>query len=230
MTDELVVAHSAVSRRLQALFASRAEWALCCRTDLPTRHNNTINYCERAMRVLKDSVLHRTKAFNVPQLVDFIVTRFDEHYQRRLQDVANNRLDNLRMSRFSPIASEIDVTQIVSLSTSLYEVPSEKQLGITYTVDMHLGSCTCHQGKTGGPCKHQYAVMRAFRDRCDNFLPVNDPTTRQLLYAIATGNSSLPIDWFQSLAAESDISLSSTQNLETNDPDCWPSSSCAASA
>jgi hypothetical protein len=63
--------------------------------------------------------------------------------------------------------------EVIPLSTSMYEVPSETRADTSYTVDMHLGSCTCKQGSTGGPCKHQSAVMMAFKERCNNFLPVN---------------------------------------------------------
>lgn len=43
------------------------------------------------MRVLKDSILQRAKAFNVPQLVDFVLSRFDNFYQRKLLAVVNQR-------------------------------------------------------------------------------------------------------------------------------------------
>jgi len=210
MTDTLITAHPNVANHIQALYDRRSEWALCCRQDLPIRANNTNNYCERAMRVLKDSILHRTKAFNVPQLVDFITTRFDAHYQRRLQDVANNRLDYLRLSRFVPPTSSdnIDSAKIKAISASVYEVPSEKLPDVMYTVNMFLGSCTCVQGQTGGPCKHQSAVMTTYKLRSGNFLPVHDPAVRQLLYAIAVGKSVAPTNWFHSLAPSSDVTSS----------------------
>jgi len=113
-----------------------------CRMYLPMRANNTNNFVERAMRLLKDSVLQSTKAFNVPQLVDFIITRFNAHYQRHLQDVANNRLDGMRMSRFIATSAKIDNSQIKVISSTEYEVPSEKQPGVVYNVDMFLGLCT----------------------------------------------------------------------------------------
>ena len=146
--------------------------------------------------------MYRTKAFNVPQLVDFITRRFKAFYQRRLQDVANNRLDYVRNSRFVPTASNIDVSLIKPTSSMQYEVPSEKLSGVVYTVNMFLGTCTCPSGNTGGPCKHQSIVMMNFRERNSNFLPVRDPAVRQLLYVIATGNSVAPATWFQSLVPE----------------------------
>ena len=49
----------------------------------------TNNFCEAAMRVLKDQLLHRTKKFNVQQLLDFILSRMEAYYQRRCLYVAN---------------------------------------------------------------------------------------------------------------------------------------------
>lgn len=203
--DSLYMSYPKVHAHIVSLYDRRQEWALCCRQDLPVRSNNTNNYCERAMRVLKDNILHRTKAFNVPQLLDFIVRRFEAFYARKLQDVANNRLDNIRNSRFLPVATNIDVKNIKLTGPHVYDVPSEKLPGTVYTVNMFLGMCTCPQGNTGAPCKHQSAVMSHFRERSSNFLPVRDPVVRQLMYAIATGNAVAPDDWFQSLVPEADV-------------------------
>lgn len=66
-------------------------WAQAFRIGLRIRANNTNNYAEAAMKVLKDSILQRSKAFNVPQLLDFILCRFEGFYQRRLLSVVNQR-------------------------------------------------------------------------------------------------------------------------------------------
>ena len=70
------------------------------RTDLPVRGNNTNNFCESAVRVLKDRILHRTKAFNVPQLAEFASSHLEVYYQRRVLDVANGRLENVVTSKY----------------------------------------------------------------------------------------------------------------------------------
>ena len=55
-----------------------------------TRSNNTYNFCEAVMQILKDRILCRLKAFNLNQLVDFILSRLEHYYEHRLVDVANN--------------------------------------------------------------------------------------------------------------------------------------------
>ena len=208
MTDAVVCSYSKVRKHLESLYERREEWALCCRSALLVRSNNTNNYCESAMRVLKDNVLHRTKAFNVQQLVDFIVTRYDSHYQRRMLDVANNRLDYVRSSRFIPSRTTVAHDQITQLAEHQYEVPSQSNTDVMYTVDMFVGHCTCHAGNTGGPCKHQAAVMSAFKLPSWNVLPVCDPAGRKLLHQIAVGDeASVPDDWFKSLRPSSDVDV-----------------------
>lgn len=92
MEDHIASQHQKYVRHLQEVFKRREEWAICLQAHLPTRGNHTNNYVESAMRVVKEQVLHRLKAYNVTQLVDFVVTRMEAHYTRRLTDVANNRL------------------------------------------------------------------------------------------------------------------------------------------
>ena len=60
------------------------------------------------MRVVKDKILYRRKAYNVCQLVDFMVTRLTHYYERKLIDISNNRLGGHALSsRFYPKDGEI---------------------------------------------------------------------------------------------------------------------------
>ncbi|XP_064648753.1 uncharacterized protein LOC135500965 [Lineus longissimus] len=60
----------------------RHAWAVSLREELPIRGDNTNNYVEAAMRILKDKVFNGVKAFNVVQLLDFMLTRFEAYYVR----------------------------------------------------------------------------------------------------------------------------------------------------
>ena len=55
------------------------------------------------MRVLKDKVLLRTKAFNVPQLADFASNHLEGYYERRVIDVANGRFENVTTSKHNAV-------------------------------------------------------------------------------------------------------------------------------
>lgn len=69
----------------------RVEWALCYRQEALVRNNQTNNIAEAAMKVLKDKVFERVKAFNLVQMVDFVLTRLEGYYERKLLDAAHNR-------------------------------------------------------------------------------------------------------------------------------------------
>lgn len=180
------------------MFSRREQWAICHRKDLLVRGNNTNNFCETAMRVLKDRVLNRTKAFNVQQLVDFVCTRMELYYERRCVDVANNVLYRVQQSRFLlPATDTIDPQYINRVGEMEFEVQSSVDPSCHYRVDMTVGLCTCKEGNTGGPCKHQASIVRQFSLTSWNFIPEN-PEMRQLLCLIGTGKLH-DVSWFHSL-------------------------------
>ena len=77
---------------LRRLMARKEERAHSHRTVL----HHTNNYVESAFRILKDTVLERTRAYNVGHLLEFLGMRMDRYYTRRFLDAANGRLSNNR--------------------------------------------------------------------------------------------------------------------------------------
>lgn len=55
------------------------------------RGNHTNSFVECAMRLLKDEIFYKLKAYNITQLANFITTRLEAYYVCRLMDVANKR-------------------------------------------------------------------------------------------------------------------------------------------
>ncbi len=53
---------------VHTLIGKREKWALCFRKSLIIRGANTNNYAESAVRIVKDIVLGRTKAFSAVQV------------------------------------------------------------------------------------------------------------------------------------------------------------------
>ena len=73
-TDPIALGYPCYVQHLDNIYERREAWAICMRKNLPIRGNNTNNFVEAAMRVLKDNVFYRVRAFNVIQLQDFILT------------------------------------------------------------------------------------------------------------------------------------------------------------
>ena len=71
------------------LVARAEDWAICYRANLMIRSNNTNNFAEAGVRVQKDAIFERARAYNPAQLFDMLSSRLDSYYSRRLQDIAN---------------------------------------------------------------------------------------------------------------------------------------------
>jgi len=98
------------------------------------------------------------KAFNVLQLVDFVVT----HWTATIS-VGWSMLLAAAWTRFLPANKSSSANSIRQVDHDLLEVPSETAPDVTYLVDMSVGCCGCPVGTTGGPYKHQAAVLNAFK-------------------------------------------------------------------
>ncbi|KAI4830303.1 hypothetical protein KUCAC02_001943, partial [Chaenocephalus aceratus] len=124
---------------------------------------------EAAMRVLKDNILQRTKAFNLPQLFDLLTSRLETYYEARIVDVALGRWESFQRAQFLPQDGNIAASRIQQIEVKKFVVKGSTQ---TYDADMDLELCSCPAGQTGAPCKHRAAVMT--HDSClsHSFLPI----------------------------------------------------------
>ncbi|KAK1887062.1 Transposase, partial [Dissostichus eleginoides] len=147
-------------RHLDRLYARRERWALSYRGSFLTRGNNTNNFAEAAMRVLKDKILQRTKAFNLPQLFDLLTSRLETYYEARIVDVALGRWESFQRAKFLP-----------------------KMATLQHRIFSRLRT----RRQTGAPCKHQAAVMK--NDSClsHSFLPINPEMRAELMKLTSAG-------------------------------------------
>lgn len=140
-----------------------------------------------SIKVLKDKIFYRVKAFNITQLGDFIFTRLDKVYQHRLLDIANNRYEVIG-SRYMSVANYfLPSGAIKKVNDFEYEVPSQKDPSIKYHVDMEGAVCSCPLGLNGGPCRHQHMVAKHFKVFSINVSPRLSPHLNNLLHMVATG-------------------------------------------
>ncbi|XP_071500591.1 uncharacterized protein [Diadema antillarum] len=202
LEDEVASRYQKFKEHVADIFARHDAWALCLHqtANLPLRGNVTNNFVESAMKVIMEEEFNRLKlkAFNVTQLFHFLVTRFTAYYKRRLVDVSNNRLTNPAQSKYTGNVRDVNVDAIKKETDSTYTVPSAHSEDV-YHVNTNLQTCTCPKGESGGPCKHQYAVVKKFNVTNTNFLPTTTPHLRKFLYTIATGRDDVPNEWFANL-------------------------------
>ncbi|GBO29204.1 hypothetical protein AVEN_274185-1 [Araneus ventricosus] len=133
----------------------KAKWITYYRNNLPVRSNNTTNYVEVVFKILKDNSLDRLMAFNLTQLVDFILTRYDRYMYQRLTDFINGRHTSALYRHqifLKNIERKFDVSTLKvneGAKSGIYEVVDSKKTSTVYTVDVAGGICSCNIGSSG---------------------------------------------------------------------------------
>ncbi|KAK3911088.1 Methanogen homoaconitase large subunit [Frankliniella fusca] len=176
------------------------EWAICFRSDLLTRGHTTNNYAEAGMLQLKSTILQRTKAFNLVQLLDFIVAGFMGHLERRLVDVINDRALNVQRSRYFVEPEKLKPLRCSKLTIPNFYLVKNESKGTEYVVNMKEEVCSCPVGVCGATCKHQCAVVKEFNLSSSQILNFVDVTFKQdLLYIVYGSHITVPSHWFAKL-------------------------------
>ena len=145
------------------LITIKASWAVCYRKDLPIRGTNTNNYVEAQFLVMKDTILMRTRQFNVNMLLDKVFNEFEDHFKNKLLAIADGTFDGIFSTRFKGISkaktsgigykvpsndeSNAMLSGSLYLAENLFSVPSRTKPGVMYVVDMSIGQCECPVGK-----------------------------------------------------------------------------------
>jgi len=98
---------------------------------------------------------------------------------------------------------------------SIYEVKNN-QKNTVYHVDLDLGICSCPEGCTGKPCKHQIFVASSLNVDLTLCLPTNEET-RKTLHIIATGSSEIENGWYGSILKQpQSISVNTENEIKQN--------------
>ena len=101
------------------------------------------------------------KAYNLIEMVSFVIDTMEMYYQRRLIHLANNRIDHFISLCFCGLNSSIIPLQAIKRGDSdTFYFQSQHIQEEVYVVDMHIGACTCKGGVDGSPCSHQAAVSK----------------------------------------------------------------------
>ncbi|XP_049522287.1 uncharacterized protein LOC119449196 [Dermacentor silvarum] len=156
------IPHMPYVQRVNMFLSRQCEWVLLYRAGVLARGQNINNYSEASVRILKDVILNRTKAYNAVALIEFVITNWEEYFETRLLHHAHNRepshqigYEHLlqKMPEFPP--------KSIVVEQNCYYVPNSSGTG-TYKVLADIGLCSCTTGRQGAFCKHQAAVQQAF--------------------------------------------------------------------
>lgn len=185
------------NKYLDSYWDFRFKWCLAWRNEV-VRSHQTNNYSEITVRIFKDVVLSRVKAYNVIALIDFVCTVLNDYYCRRFREFANSRSSKARLflQAQSKKANDIKPENISQLSETEYIIIMSSDE--TYEVNTKIGVCSCDKGKYGSFCIHQCAVYMHFDAVSVNFPPVS-PTDKHTISILADGDDSLPLTFFEPL-------------------------------
>lgn len=145
---------------IEKWWQKRMEWALCYRKSLLVRGNHTNNVAEAGIRIVKEIVFGRIKAYNLVQMFQFVTDAMELYYKRRLLSIAHNRFDHYIAVKYRGLnAAVIPANKISKLGNSqrLFAVASKSDPEIQYRVDMDLCTCSCLQGMDGFPEFHTHS-------------------------------------------------------------------------
>ncbi|GFV45680.1 SWIM-type domain-containing protein [Trichonephila clavipes] len=146
------------TKRFTNFLARKKEWILFFRNELITRNHNTNNFSEASIRILKDVILCRARAFNVIALCEFFIGIWEEYFTKKLFEFASSRrlsvtvlYDKIRKKSANFIEHDVQ-----ELSKNLFQIKSGEN---KYIIKTDVGVCSCPSGSTGAFCKHQCALM-----------------------------------------------------------------------
>lgn len=122
---------------VQKLIKRKHMWCIYYRKSFLTRGSNTNNMIEVIFRLFKDIPLERTKAYNLVQLVDFIVVSFCMYYKQRLLDFVLNKIN---VKRYAPDEKDVDLKNITETGHLQYTVLSSDKKELYFIV---MEICIC---------------------------------------------------------------------------------------
>ena len=189
-------------------------WSISRRVadNLPTSNQNTNNLVESSFKYTKDIQFNRLRAFNLVDMLSLVLDK-SEFYAHKCVDAGNNVIKSwLRNchSRYVIKTPNIDPDKIEEISPDCYTVPSETDEGVTYLVDVRSRTCSCHQGRLRGPCKHKQILSESKNILSFDVIPEASPEMRKLYMFLGTGKW-MNIDYFLPLE-----SLTSIQDINDN--------------
>eukprot|EP00102_Acyrthosiphon_pisum_P019550 XP_016656760.1 PREDICTED: uncharacterized protein LOC107882642 [Acyrthosiphon pisum] len=130
----------------------KENWCLAWR-DHTNRGHQTNNFSEVSVRIFKENVFGRVKAYNVISLIDFCCTKLEEYYKKKFSEFSNERNSTARLF-FKKLIKQTDyiTKEDITVDNEEFYVPSEKNKKMMYCVEPNIGVCSCEAGIHGQFC------------------------------------------------------------------------------
>lgn len=208
-------------KRFDVNYKRRDQWVRLYRLSVLYRNNETNNYAEASIRIIKDIILNRTKAYNAVALVDFFIHVGEEYFTLRLLDHAHDRhrATHRLYSKLCSKMSGIHMDDIKQIDTCTYTIPSQFDDTIIYSINTEHGVCSCVRGLTGAFCKHQAYIQQQHKIQLPN-TPAVTLEERYALGKLALGDKCPPLEFFQGLKEDlmtyNDTNIQNTHNMSNN--------------
>ncbi|KAJ8928871.1 hypothetical protein NQ314_018506 [Rhamnusium bicolor] len=198
LKDDLIIKYPQFKSYFEAIIERKSEWCIAYRQNCLTRGRNTNNLVEASIRVFKDVVLKRCRAFNPVALAEFVINVLETHHQKRIQKFASFRVSKpeLEFKKFCTKANDLIVKKI---SYNLFHVSSAENENIVYGVHSELNLCECPTGIGGAFCKHLCAVHIQYGTQISTS-PALSFEDRIIFAKIALGND-IDETFFQNMSA-----------------------------
>jgi len=210
--------HEGYRKRVKEFLERKEEWVSLFRDNLLMRGHHTNNFSEATIRILKDVILQRVKAYNVVALINYIVTVWENYMKTRILRVAYNR-DSRPFLVYESLIRKMDpalVSRIKKIDENTYMVPSAQTSELLYEVNRDVGVCGCKAGCTGAFCKHQALLYSAYGGYFPNAPPLLS-TDRYQLGLLGLGDKCPPAKFFLGMKEGVEGGTPMTQDVSVTD-------------
>ena len=191
-SEQIPCKYQKVCDRTSNHWKSRHEWALIYRQKLLTRGHNTNNIAEAGIRIIKDLVFERVKAYNLVQMFGFITETMELYFQNRLLEISHRHISRPLIRKYGKqfqAAANIDVCQTDDhhIFHAYEKTIEDESVPIQFIVNTYISACSCHIGQSGAPCAHQVAVAAKQNIEANTLLPICQKEMRRLFAKVALG-------------------------------------------
>ena len=100
LSDDVCSKYPNLLQYYRNLYVIKKDFALCFRSSLRVRGNQTNNFVEAQFLVLKDILLRRVKEYNVVGLFDKLTADLENHFKDKLLSIADGSFDGYFRRRF----------------------------------------------------------------------------------------------------------------------------------